>query len=300
MEIKYLELADKFIFERNLLVGCEITPSKFITYQIRLSLIKKYLAFINQEDILVNEINLGFVKRYDIWLRTDRKLANDYIMKCIQFISRVFDFAVENEYISSNPCNLFKYRYNRLMKRNYITEEELTKIENLDPRESNLKRIRDIFIFAAYTGLSYADIQKFNYKRHTYIKDGIEWIHIRRQKTDTETLLPLLPKAKEILIKYSYKLPIPSNPTYNYHLKTIADRCRIRVLLTTHSARKTFGMIMHNVYGVSIDTVSKMLGHTSVRTTQDWYVDTTEGKILHDMKSVIEKMNGTVQVLSSS
>ena len=122
-------------------------------------------------------------------------------------------------------------------------------------------------------------------------KDGNNWIYILRKKTGEETNLPLLPPAGDLLVKYSGKLPVISNQKYNKYLKDIVRICGFKIKLCTHTARKTFGNIMHNDYGVPIETVSKMLGHSSIRTTQDWYVRTNVKKIAADMVPVITALN---------
>jgi len=290
--IRYTDLSVEFLNEKELLIGHDITLSTFRGYKRKMLLFKSYLGSIDLDDIYIHEIRLGLLKKYDLWLRTTKKVGNNYIMKNIQFISMLCDFAIMKEYISENPCKLFKYRYNRELKRNYISYDDLKRIEEFipDENESRLNRTRDLFVFAAYTGLSYIDLKKFDIEKHTYVKDNVEWIRMQRTKNGNESLLPLLPKAKNILLKYSNKLPVIANANYNKYLKLLSKRLNLKSDISTHSARKTFGMIMHNEFGVSIDSVAKMMGHTCITTTQQWYVNTAQGKIMHDMKSVINKM----------
>jgi len=291
MKKTFIQLAEECIEEQNLLVGCEITAGTFRNYHIRLNVFREFLKEENKEDITPEEIKLQFINKYCNWIKYSKKYQSDFVMKCVQLLSRVFKYGIENEIIEVNPCDQFKYKYNRDMKRNYISLKELEKIDRYIPQKIGLETTKDLFLFSAYTGLAFSDLMNFRYNDHVFITDNVEWILLKRKKTHKDTLLPLLPKAKEILIKYENVLPHLSNYGYNYSLKLLSRVLKLSVPLTTHSARKTFGMIMHNEFGVSIDTVSKMLGHAKIRTTQQWYVKTDERKILADMGSVIAIMS---------
>ncbi len=156
--------------------------------------------------------------------------------------------------------------------------------------------IRDVFVFACYTGLGYAELSKLGHHHIQHGDDGGKWIIIDRTKTDIRCRVPLLPQAKAILQKYENfplnrnkgkMLPVHSNQKMNEYLKELADICGIAKNLSMHVARHTFATSVTLANGVPIETVSKMLGHTSLKTTQI-YARIVDSKISEDMKKLIE------------
>jgi len=163
-----------------------------------------------------------------------------------------------------------------------------------------LKQVRDIFLFSCYTGLAYSDIHKLKRSEITTGVDGDKWIFTRRQKTDSPTRLPILPAGMSILEKYAAHpvclrkdrvLPVLSNQKMNAYLKEIADCCGITKRLTFHIARHTFATTVTLGNGLPIKTVSKMLGHNNLKTTQH-YAKVLDRKVSEDMQVLKEKLNG--------
>jgi site-specific recombinase XerD len=161
-----------------------------------------------------------------------------------------------------------------------------------------LGQVRDIFLFSCYTGLAYADLQKLTPLEISTGIDGGKWIFTRRQKTDTPSRIPLLPMAQQILERYidhplfrekDKVLPILSNQKMNQYLKEIADACQINKHLTFHIARHTFATTITLSNGVPIETVSKMLGHRNLKTTQH-YAKILDRKVSQDMQVLKEKL----------
>lgn len=150
-----------------------------------------------------------------------------------------------------------------------MTAEELKKVKDAQIDSETICRVRDLFIFQAYTGISYADLAKFNFKRDVQ-KRGNKYVILDiRLKTEENYFIVLLSPAMEILKKYDYVLPIISNQQYNLRLKIVADYAGLDRNLTVHMSRHTFAtMCLNN--GVKMENVSKMLGHTNVRTTQQY------------------------------
>ena len=151
----------------------------------------------------------------------------------------------------------------------HTTAEELKKVKDAQIYSETICRVRDLFIFQAYTGISYADLAKFNFKRDVQ-KRGNKYVILDiRLKTEENYFIVLLSPAMEILKKYDYVLPIISNQQYNLRLKIVADYAGLDRNLTVHMSRHTFAtMCLNN--GVKMENVSKMLGHTNVRTTQQY------------------------------
>ena len=166
------------------------------------------------------------------------------------------------------------YKGERLVRgkhsvRKYLTVDELEKVKNARIPTETICRVRDLFIFQAYTGIAYADLAKFDFK-HELQKRGDKYVILdARVKTDENYFIVLLSPAMEILKKYNFVLPKITNQQYNLRLKIVADYAGLDRNLTVHMSRHTFATMCLN-YGVKIENVSKMLGHTNVRTTQEY------------------------------
>jgi len=197
------------------------------------------------------------------------------------------------EYISRSPYESFKPTSNE-SHRDFLTLEELRKIQNKKIQILRLELVRDIFVFACYTGLSYADIPKLNASHIQTGNDGNVWIIIDRSKTESRCRIPLLPIANDILKRYENHpvvvtanrlLPVYCNQKMNSYLKEIASICEIQKNITMHVARHTFATSVTLSNGVPIETVSKMLGHSSLKTTQI-YAKIVDSKISTDMNQL--------------
>ena len=181
---------------------------------------------------------------------------------------------------------------------NFLTEEEIRTIKNKDFIGKGLNLVRDIFIFSCYTGLAYIDIFNLTKEQITIGVDGNLWIITNRQKTGINSNIPLLPIAEEIIKKYENHplvsnsgklLPVYSNQKVNEYLKTIADNCNINKKLTFHCARHTFATTVTLSNNVSMESVSKMLGHKSIKTTQH-YAKILDKKVSEDMNNLKKRL----------
>ena len=177
------------------------------------------------------------------------------------------------------------------MERPYLTKEEIQTIYEKEFASDRLIQVRDIFLFSCYTGLAYVDVKKLS-KSHVNIEiDGDQWIFAHRQKTYTSTRVPLLPIAQELILKYeehpecvnsNLLFPVLSNQKMNSYLKEIVNVCGINKELTFHIARHTYATTVTLSNGVPIESVSKMLGHTNIKTTQH-YAKILDKKVSDDM-----------------
>ena len=186
------------------------------------------------------------------------------------------------------------------MQREILTELELKEIANKHFNTDRLNHVKDIFVFSCYTGLAYADVKKLKRSEIIVGVDGEKWIFTKRQKTDTASRIPILPMAATLIEKYKDDpqcinkdrvLPVLSNQKMNAYLKEIADTCGINKNLTFHIARHTFATTVTLSNGVPIETVSKMLGHTNLRTTQH-YAKILDLKVSEDMMALRKKLEG--------
>jgi integrase len=206
--------------------------------------------------------------------------------------------AMKKGWLTKDPFIGYKMGL-REVQRQALSEEEIRRISvKIFPSE-RLTLVRDIFLFSCYTGLAYIDVQKLKRSQISNGIDGSKWIFTHRQKTDSPTRIPILPQATKILELYASHmqcqvkdkaLPIMSNQKMNAYLKEIADCCGIAQNLTFHIARHTFATTITLSNGVPIETVSKMLGHSNLKTTQH-YAKILDKKVSEDMKVLKEKLN---------
>lgn len=256
-----------------------------------------------KDDFFLLDINYRFLNEFELYLINyepqdhHKPLGNNGIMKHLERFRKVINLALRMEWIIKDPFAKFNLRYQKV-DRECLTPAELKRIEKKQFDIPRLSYIRDLFIFACYTGLSYIDT--VNLKNYDVII-GIDkeyWISISWQKTQQKSKVPLLPKALEIIRKYmdpdrSYAkgkiFPLISNQKLNVYLKEIAIVCKIKKNMTFHLARHTFATTVTLLNGVPIETVSKMLGHASLKTTQV-YAKVIEQKVSNDMKELRRKL----------
>jgi len=281
-----LEYLEYFIASQKRMLDNGLTPGTLRTYVTREKYLKEFLKKNKLSHCKPSDITIHMIREYELFLLTDRKICRNYAMKCVHILDRILRMAMENGDIVSNPATLFRYQYNRDITIICLELQDLERIKKLK-LSINHNTTRDIFLFGCYTGLSFSDILGFDFKKNI-IKgpDKKDWIHVKRKKNGSDTFLPLLPEAETILQYYYYQMPQKTNQKVNRALKYIGKKARIEQKLTSHVARKTFGNILHNELNVPIETVSKMLGHKSVKTTESWYVKTNIKKIANDMKGI--------------
>jgi integrase len=250
------------------------------------------------KDYPVVKVDYNFLDKFDRYLKLKYKVHQNTAWNYHKHLRRILNLSISLEYIEKNPYDKYKVRLDPT-NREFLTLDELGRIEDKQFTLERLDLVKNIFVFACYTGLSYSDISKLH-KRHLAIgEDGNEWLIIDRTKTSTRCRIPMLPKAKEILeafkdypsiIGTGKLLPVLSNQRLNSYLKEIADVCKIEKNLSMHMARHTFATSVTLSNGVPIETVSKILGHTSLKTTQI-YAKILDKKISDDMSDLQIKLD---------
>ncbi|WP_178988300.1 site-specific integrase [Winogradskyella schleiferi] len=247
---------------------------------------KKY----NKNDIPVQDVDHQFITGLEYYLKTTRKCAHNSAIKYITNFKKIIRIAHANDWIDKDPFLHWKAKL-KIVEREFLTEEEIQKIIDLDLKMERLDQVRDIFIFCCFTGLAYADVKKLNRGDISVGTDGVEWVKTKRSKTDTRSNIPILPIAKVIVDKYKDNellkekdlvLPVLSNQKMNAYIKEIATLAGITKNLTFHLARHTFATTVTLTNGVPIESVSKMLGHTNLKTTQH-YAKILDMKVSKDM-----------------
>ncbi|NDV70371.1 site-specific integrase [Dysgonomonas sp. 25] len=286
-----LELFRDLIKDIEALVGINKTKATLQKYKVTYTRLSEFMKFkYNISDINVKEIKYQFISDFEVYLRTQANCSPNTTAKFIQFFKRVILIAQNNGWMQHNPFANYKIHFKKV-DRGYLTDQELDIIKNKEFDIERLEKVRDIFVFACYTGLAYVDTFKLTYDN---IKIGIDdklWIMTRRAKTDTIVNVPLLNIPLAIIEKYRGQqkddkvLPTLSNQKMNSYLKEIADLCGIEKRLSFHLARHTFASTTTLAKGVSIEAVSKMLGHTNIKTTQI-YARITENMISNEMSKL--------------
>lgn len=276
------------------------TINQYITTLQRLAL------FVQKEykipDISLNKIDITFIRRFDIFLKTQYNIDRNTVIKHLKQVKKVIHFAMELGYIERDPFLQYKTAY-REVNRGYLTADELRRIEEKKFRIKRLDEVRDVFVFVCYTGLSFSDLKKLTKGSITKGIDGKNWIIYEREKTGVRASIPLLPSAQRIIDKYASDpeciagnklLPIKSNQKLNSYLTEIAELCEIDKHITMHLGRHTFATTVTLTNGVPIETVQKMLGHKNLSTTSI-YARVVDTKISEDMSKIEIKLQSTMQ-----
>ncbi|GGH42719.1 integrase [Mangrovimonas yunxiaonensis] len=273
-------------------------------YKTTQNYLKSFLSKkIKTDNIYLSNLDYSFIVDFEYYLKahepTDhqRKISNNTAMKHLQRLRKMVTMAYHLEWIDRDPFVRFKSSFEK-REREFLSESELLKLENFHSPVNRLNIVKDLFVFSCYTGISYIDLN--NLTRDNIVKgiDGNDWLITKRQKTKTNVKIPLLDKALELVFKYENHprvvanngiLPRLSNQRINAYLKEIADLCKIKKNLTFHMARHTFATTITLSNGVPIETVSKLLGHTKIATTQI-YARVIERKVSEDINTLKIKM----------
>jgi site-specific recombinase XerD len=249
-------------------------------------------------DLDIRKIDHEFVSEYEFYLRTVRNCANNSAVKYIKNFGKIVRICLSNGWITVNPLVNYKAKVKKV-DRVFLSADELEVLATKEFSIERIAQVRDIFLFSCYTGLAYVDVKKLKASEIVKGVDGELWIFTKRQKTDIASRIPLLPPAQKVIEKYKDHpkcliddtlLPVLSNQKMNAYLKEIADFCCIQKELTYHIARHTFATTVTLMNKVPIETVSKMLGHTSIKMTQH-YAKILDFKIGEDMAHLRKKFS---------
>ena len=294
-EESLLKLYEQHLEDTKKLVGLSKADPTYQKYERMYRRVVEFMKMkYNITDIPLREIKLSFITDLEFFLRTEYKYSQNTTYKCMKFFKQVINKAIRAGLIFVDPFNGYKISTERV-DRGFLTEDELEKMMSKNFASARLNQVRDIFIFACFTGLAYIDLAHLRVDNIQKMFDGRWWIVTHRQKTNTKVMVPLLPPAMKILKKYEGEftdgklLPIITNQKLNCYLKEIADICGINKNITFHLARHTFATTMTLGKGVPIESMSKMLGHTNIQTTQI-YARITNSKISQDMENLAKNL----------
>lgn len=280
---------DELVQEFHLRVGIDrayATYQKYVNAHMHL---KRFIhAKYKVEDIPLGQLDLPFVESFALYLRTERKMQPETVNGRIALLQRAVRVALHRGLISRPP--FFGYKPEKCkIKIKSLTAEEFEQILSIPLERPTLVFARDMFVFAAFTGMAYSDVRKFTWKDLVKEEDGSLWISMCRQKTDTPFQVKLLDIPLQIIEKYrgtgkdGKVFPMTALPNIDLRLKTIAKLCGIDRAVSYHVARHTFASQLCLSQGVPIETVSQMMGHRNIHTTQR-YARLNNEKIGNDMK----------------
>jgi site-specific recombinase XerD len=251
-------------------------------------------AKYKKEDIPFMQLEYSFIEDYDLYLKTEQRMSTGSVMQHIVFLRKIIKRAMHKGIISRNP--FFGFVPDQpVSKHKWLSGEEIEKIMTTHIDKPSVDFVRDMFVFGVFTGLSYSDIKNLRKEQILSDKQGNQWISLKRQKTNTESIVPLLDIPKEIIRKYEgtgedgrfFKM-LCMNVVCSY-TKQIGKLCKLSNKLTFHQSRHSFGTTVCLSQGVPIETLSQMMGHRNIKTTQI-YAEITGAKIEEDMQLLSEKI----------
>ena len=290
----FLEFYDKYLEDVKSQVGNGKTIATYHKYSAAK---KHFVNFLNvkygRKDLMPKELTHVVIHDFDIYLRTVILLKPNSATKTLKFFKTVVIFAQKCGIMTHDPFVNHHFHLESV-DRGFLTDDEIKRMMDKEFATPRLEAVRDIFIFSCFCGLAYIDVVNLTLDNIVTL-DGKKWIMTKRQKTNVASNILLLDIPLAIIEKYKGKakngklLPILSNQKMNGYLKEIADLCGIKKRLTYHLARHTFATMTLSK-GVPIESVSKMLGHTNIKTTQI-YARITNKKIEQDMLALAEKLD---------
>jgi len=252
-------------------------------------------------DILLVDLRLPFAGQFVYYLQSEKGMNINSSGKMIKNLKKIVRDCVDKDWLDADP--FYRYKVKHIdPKVPHLTAEELHRLEIKEINIPRLATVRDIFLFSCYTGFAYVDVVNLTLNDLKIGIDGRQWLIKNRQKTDVSERVPLLPPAAAIIEKYKgyclrssdkKLLPIPSNQKVNAYLKELGDICEITKKITFHIARHTFATTVTLEKGVPIDSVSKMLGHRSIKTTQI-YAQVTDKKISDDTRGLFQYFSNDI------
>ncbi|MEI9808571.1 MAG: site-specific integrase [Bacteroidota bacterium] len=276
------------------LIGKSNSKATFGKYRTTLDHTIAFLQWkFQRSDIEISNITYSFITDFEFWLKSVQNCNHNTTIKYISNLRKIINVCIRNGWLIKDPFIGFKMTKKEVV-REILSEDELQTIITKEIKNSRISQVRDIFVFSCFTGLAYIDAKRLKRSEIIIGIDGERWIYTRRKKTDSPTRIPLLPPVLEIMEKYKEDpqcinqdclLPLPSNAKLNAYLKEVADICGINKYLTFHIARHTFATTVTLNNGVPIETVSKMLGHKSIKITQV-YAKILDKKVSEDMSAL--------------
>jgi len=277
------------------LVGLEIKQATWNKFNYIKEDVSEFVKFCyKKSDVKLKDLDFNFISEFEYYSKTELKHKQITINKSLQRLKKVIKQSIIQGYLHKNPFEEHspKKVYSKII---FLTQQELDKLENYTFQSDPLNKVKDCYIFCCYTGLAYREM--FELRKDDLITkpDGITWIYQKREKTERNFSVPLiLPKALKVINKYSsdspFVLPRISNQSFNRLLKEIASTLEISKNLTHHTARKTFASTVLLNNDIPIEVVSKLLGHSKISTTQEYYADVMPKKLSENLNKLKDRL----------
>ena len=302
----YVEIFDQWLVEYSKMVGITTSKRTLDKYILVRNRLQDYIASqLGVKDISLEEVTPKFLSNFDNHLRVEYNMANNHAMKIRQKLRTIYKVAIDNGWVSKNPFSTVKIHFEPV-ERDVLTKSELTALIQTDMIFDRLEKMRDVFVFACFTGLAHCDVAGLTKENIITDEAGQVWLKTHRQKTSEVVDIPLLEIPQLIIKKYQGMkelkgklLPTLTNSCSNLYLKEVAVRCGINKTLTFHMARHTFATTVTLSNGVPIESVAKMLGHRNIRTTQI-YAKIIKDKLAEDMSKLATRICGDYSIQTSN
>ncbi len=298
-DITILEAYQEHNEDLKIRIDKGVSRSTYIRHTTSKKHLEAYIKYeYKQNDYYLKEIDRLFINKYETYLRVNRGCNNNTTVKYIRNMGKIIREALKNDLIKENPFQNIKLRTNEV-DMPFLTNKELNAIIEKKISIPRIAVARDVFVFCCLTGLAFIDVKTLTKNDLEEGSDGTLWIKKQRHKTNQWAHIPLLPQARQIIEKYGTNpvcllqdvlLPVTSNQKMNAYLKEVSDLCGITKNLTTHCARHTFATTVMLANGVSIESTSKMLGHSNIRMTQK-YARILDSTINKEVKQLTGKLN---------
>lgn len=280
-------------------VGIDYTESSFQINAVTYNHLKEFLIKENKVGIGINEFLNALFHRFEQFLKLEKENSHNTVYKKIERLKSMFKWAYTLEYTQKDIGRKFKIKKQK-KEIIFLTQEELDRLSSLKT-DKRLEIIRDCFLFMCYTSLAFKEIKSLNSENLSRKINGEYGLIIKRKKTGKNIPeIPLLPKALSLIQKYDNHpvrrrekrlFPIPSNQKFNAYLKELGTLANIEKTITTHVGRKTFATTIALRNGMSMEVVSKIMGHQNITITQQYYADVQNERIGEEFKKLQLKLN---------
>ena len=294
-----IEIFKAHIVEMESLVGIDFERNTLKGYQTTVNHLEGYIKTnYKKTDLEIDRLDYSFIHDFDYYLKKEFKCVPVTVAKYVKNLKKIVNGCIKTKLLTENPFSEYKPKI-KVKEREFLSQAQLDRIIDRKLESGRVEQVRDVFVFSCYTGLCYADVKKLSRKEIMIGIDGEQWIMTKRKKTETSSRIPVLKPALDIIEKYKdhprcenegIVLPVLSNQKMNSYLKEIAKDCNIPQNLTFHLARHTFATTVTLTNGVPIETVSKMLGHLDIKTTQH-YAKVIDVKVSRDMQALQRKLD---------
>jgi site-specific recombinase XerD len=276
-------------------IGADYTKATYKKYIVTQDKVQRFLKHQNgKDDLKLKDLSRKLIAEFDFYLKTQEHNQQNTTSKHCKNLKRVINIGILHGWLEKSPFDAFKTPYT-VKEKTFLTKDELLILEQKQFKIERLNLVKDLFIFQCYTGLAFADMAKLKGSDVITGIDSNKWIVIYRTKTKIRSAIPLLPSAIQVVNKYNplfmervneRLLPVYSNQKFNSYLHEITELCGFHKTISSHAGRRTFATTIGLANGVSLETISKILGHTTIKITQQ-YAIVTDLRVSEEMKKVV-------------